>query len=77
MSTIRLIAAVVLFLLGAVWIGQGIGLIAGSAMTGSMFWAVVGAILVVVAAWLAFTGLRAGREPAADEAEASPSEPPR
>ncbi len=76
MSTIRWIAAIVLFLLGAVWIGQGIGLIAGSAMSGSMFWAVVGAILVLVAAWLVFTGMRSGREPAAEEAE-STSQPPR
>jgi hypothetical protein len=32
---------------GAVWLGQGLGLIHGSSMTGSTFWAVVGAVCVV------------------------------
>jgi uncharacterized membrane protein YhhN len=36
-----------LFLTGIVWIGQGTTLIQGSSMTGSTFWAVVGAICVV------------------------------
>ena len=37
----------VLFLTGVVWIGQGTTLIEGSSMTGSTFWAVMGAICVV------------------------------
>jgi uncharacterized membrane protein YhhN len=36
-----------LFLTGVVWIGQGTTLIQGSSMTGSTFWAVVGAVCVV------------------------------
>jgi len=32
---------------GAVWLGQGLGLIHGSSMTGSTFWAVAGAVCVV------------------------------
>ena len=32
---------------GAVWLGQGLDLIHGSSMTGSTFWAVVGAVCVV------------------------------
>jgi hypothetical protein len=32
---------------GAVWLGQGLGLIHGSSMTGSTFWAVVGVACVV------------------------------
>ena len=43
-----------LFLTGIVWIGQGLGWIAGSFMTGSTFWAVTGA--VCVAAGLALLG---------------------
>ena len=31
---------------GAVWLGQGLDLIHGSSMTGSTFWAVVGAVCV-------------------------------
>ena len=59
MRASRLVIALVLALLGLVWIGQGVGVIGGSVMTGSGFWGVVGAILVVVAAVLA--GLEARR----------------
>ena len=45
----RLFIAVLAALVGLVWIGQGIGLIGGSFMTGSIFWAVVGVVLVVLA----------------------------
>jgi glucose dehydrogenase len=45
----RVIAAIVLTLVGVVWIGQGAGLIGGSAMSGSPFWAVVGLVLVGLA----------------------------
>jgi hypothetical protein len=37
----------VLVLVGAVWFGQGTGLLGGSSMTGSTFWAIVGGICVV------------------------------
>ncbi|HTC85610.1 MAG TPA: hypothetical protein VK656_02835 [Candidatus Acidoferrum sp.] len=48
----RLIGAVLTFLIGLTFFGQGIGLIPGSRMTGSSFWAVVGAIAMVAAvAW--------------------------
>ncbi len=36
-------------LVGLVWIGQGIGVIGGSGMTGMALFAVLGALLVVVA----------------------------
>lgn len=49
MRVSRLIVAAVLFLVGLVWIGQGTGKIAGSAMSGTTFWAAAGAILVVLA----------------------------
>jgi glucose dehydrogenase len=45
----RLVIAIVLFLAGLAWIGQGSGLIKGSAMSGSSFWGIVGAVLVVAA----------------------------
>jgi len=35
-----------LILAGVVWIGQGLGWITGSFMTGSTFWAVTGAVCV-------------------------------
>jgi glucose dehydrogenase len=49
MRTSRLILAALFALVGLVWIGQGVGVIGGSMMTGSPFWAVVGAALLVVA----------------------------
>jgi hypothetical protein len=52
MRPTRLVLAVVLALVGAVWVGQGIGVIPGSVMTGDPFWAVVGAVLLMGAALL-------------------------
>jgi hypothetical protein len=46
----RLAVSLILGLIGLVWIGQGVGMIGGSAMTGSSFWAAAGLILVVLAA---------------------------
>jgi uncharacterized membrane protein YdjX (TVP38/TMEM64 family) len=43
----RLLVAVILLLTGLVWIAQGSGMLAGSAMSGSSFWEVVGIVLVV------------------------------
>ena len=50
--------AVILLLLGLVWIGQGAGIIKGSFMTGSGFWLAVGVICVVASAGLGFFALR-------------------
>ncbi len=52
MRTSRLVAAAILGLVGLVWLAQGIGILGGSAMTGSSFWAAAGIILIVVAAIL-------------------------
>ncbi len=49
MRPTRLVLAAVLALVGAVWLGQGIGLIGGSFMTGAPVWAVIGAALLVLA----------------------------
>jgi hypothetical protein len=38
---------VVSCLVGVVWLGQGVGVIHGSFMTGRPFWAVIGAVLLV------------------------------
>jgi hypothetical protein len=46
MWTLRLIG-VVLCLVGAVFVGQGIGLIGGSFMSGKAVWAVLGAVAVL------------------------------
>jgi apolipoprotein N-acyltransferase len=49
MRPTRLVIAAVLALVGLVWLGQGVGLIGGSAMSGSGFWAAVGVVLLVLA----------------------------
>ena len=49
MWLIRVILVIAL-ILGAVWIGQGVGLVGGSFMTGRREWAVIGSVLVCVAA---------------------------
>jgi hypothetical protein len=45
---VRRIGAILLIATGLVWIGQGIGLIPGSFMTGDPFWAVIGAAAVII-----------------------------
>ena len=45
----RLVVAVILALIGLVWIGQVSGMLGGSAMSGSPFWAVVGIVLIALA----------------------------
>jgi hypothetical protein len=47
MRPARVAISLILALLGAVWLGQGLGFIGGSFMTGSPFWAVLGAVLLV------------------------------
>ncbi len=44
MTIARRILGALLALTGIVWLGQGLDLISGSSMTGSTFWAVVGAL---------------------------------
>ncbi len=44
---------------GLIFLGQGIGWIPGSYMTGDPTWAVVGSVMVVIAAVLLWRGRRA------------------
>lgn len=55
------VVAVVVGLLGLVWLGQGVGLIGGSFMTGQRTWAVIGAVLVLVALAILAWARRGGR----------------
>jgi len=55
MTIARYAVAAVLIVVGLVWIGQGMGMIGGSIMSGQPIYAVLGAVLVVaggVLAWL-------------------------
>jgi uncharacterized membrane protein HdeD (DUF308 family) len=44
---IRRTIAMVLLVVGAVWVLQGVGLLGGSFMTGQAVWAVIGALCIV------------------------------
>ena len=59
--TLRMIAGVVLVLLGGLWTLQGFGIVGGSFMTGSTMWLVIG--LVVLAAGIALLARRRSRRP--------------
>jgi LPXTG-motif cell wall-anchored protein len=54
MLIVRYLIAVALVLVGLVWIGQGLGFISGSGMSGQPIFAVFGAALVAGGAWLAW-----------------------
>lgn len=43
---------------GVIWLGQGLGLIGGSFMTGEAVWAVIGGACIVVGAYLIRIGFR-------------------
>jgi putative Ca2+/H+ antiporter (TMEM165/GDT1 family) len=58
MRWVRVVVGVLCALLGLVWLGQGLNLIKGSFMTGQTQWAVIGALLLVVAVWLLWGALR-------------------
>jgi len=61
MRVSRLVIAVVLGLLGLVWLGQGLGYLPGSFMSGSQFWATVGTVLLVAAAAVVILEVRRKR----------------
>lgn len=60
MRWIKGVIGVVLALIGLIWIGQGTMVLPGSAMSGHSVWAIIGVVLVVVAAWLLWSALRPG-----------------
>ena len=56
-----LIVGVLLVAAGAVWIGQGLGVIPGSFMSGDPFWAAAGGVALVVGVVLIVSALRRPR----------------
>ncbi|MGY2874901.1 hypothetical protein ACVW00_002091 [Marmoricola sp. URHA0025 HA25] len=51
----------VVVLVGLVWTAQGIGWLGGSAMSGETLWAVVGPLVALVGAAIAYAGVRGRR----------------
>lgn len=62
MRTGVIVVAVLMVLVGAVWIGQGLGYIKGSFMTGDMHWFWIG-IVVAVAGLVLGAATRAIKKP--------------
>ena len=52
------VAGAVLVLMGLVWTLQGFDVIGGSSMSGSTTWAIIGPVVILVGAALAWVGLR-------------------
>ena len=59
---IRIAIGVVSLVVGLVWIGQGVGWIHGSFMTGEAVWAVIGAGCAAIGAWLLAGARRTRRQ---------------
>ena len=58
MRYVLLIVGGLMILIGGVWLLQGIGILPGSFMTGQLFWAAMGALLLAVGGLLVLTGFR-------------------
>lgn len=59
MSWPKLVGGLLLVLLGLIWIGQGLNLLPGSVMSGQTMWAIIGAVVALVGAWLLWSTRRA------------------
>jgi hypothetical protein len=57
----------VLVVVGGIWLGQGVGLIGGSFMTGEALWAVIGSVCIVLGALLVRAGFRWRRAGSVDD----------
>jgi hypothetical protein len=57
------VLGVLALLLGLLWVGQGLGMIPGSAMTGDRMWFYIGAVIGVVGIVLLILGLRRQKLP--------------
>lgn len=53
-----LVLGVIGLLIGAIWILQGVGLLAGSFMTGQRLWLVIGIVVAAIGLALTYRGLR-------------------
>jgi uncharacterized membrane protein len=58
MHRVRLAIAIVLVIVGTFWIGQGMGILPGSVMSGDRFWAVAGMVVAGAGVFVAWDTLR-------------------
>ena len=60
MRWVLIVLGGLMVVMGGTWLLQGVGILPGSFMTGQVFWAVVGALVLVVGAASCYFGARAG-----------------
>ena len=60
MRWVQIILGGLMVVVGGTWLLQGVGILPGSFMTGQAFWAVVGALVLVVGAVLCYLAARWG-----------------
>ncbi len=58
MYRLRIAIAIVLVVVGTLWIGQGMGILPGSVMSGDRFWAVAGMVVAAAGVFLVWNTLR-------------------
>jgi hypothetical protein len=58
MNWLKALLGLVCIVLGGAWLGQGLGLLPGSFMSGQLTWAIIGLVLAVVGAWLLWSFVR-------------------
>jgi hypothetical protein len=58
MRLLRLVIGALVALAGIIWVLQGVRVLPGSFMTGSAFWAVVGAVCIVGGGGILYWGSR-------------------
>jgi hypothetical protein len=56
-----------LLVAGVIWLGQGVGLIGGSFMTGEALWAIIGGACILLGFFLVRIGFRRPRDASLDE----------
>ncbi|MDQ3782004.1 MAG: hypothetical protein M3349_03590 [Actinomycetota bacterium] len=61
MGNFRMIAGVVLVVVGLVWTLQGLDILGGSSMSGTTIWAVIGPVVAIAGAVLAVPAWRRRR----------------
>jgi hypothetical protein len=61
-SLVLLVIGALLVVAGIVWIGQGLGFIPGSFMTGDPFWAAAGGVALVIGVVVVASALRRSGE---------------
>ncbi|MET1231873.1 MAG: hypothetical protein ABWY52_03370 [Candidatus Limnocylindrales bacterium] len=57
-APVEVLVGVLIVAVGIVWIGQGLGFLPGSFMSGDPFWAAAGGVALVIGSVLVVRGLR-------------------